>query len=80
MRRAILSFVVSLVVFAVYMYLFENNQLLSSICGRDTKQVVQILDMSIIEPLRYLEIIIASVLMGLSALSFGMLVCKGYRS
>lgn len=79
MRRAVLSFVVSLVVFAVYMYLFENNQLLSSICGRDTEQVVQILDMGIIESLRCLEIIISCVFMGLSALSFGRLVCKGYR-
>lgn len=76
MRRAVLSFIVSVVIFAMYLYLFRNNQLLSSMYFGNSNEVVRFINTEYVEVLKSFEIVVANVIAALCGLSFGLLVDK----
>lgn len=76
MRRAILSFVASVVILAVYLYLFRNNQLMSGMYLGNSNEVVRFINTDYVEVLKSFEILAANVIAALCGLSFGRLVDK----
>lgn len=74
MRRAVLSFVASIMVFAIYLYLFRNDQLLVSLYLRDTQEVVQFIDTTYVQVLKSFEIVAANVIAALCGVAFARMI------
>ena len=74
MKKVIISFVASIVVFAVYLHLFRNDQLLVSLYLRDTQEVVQFIDTAYVQVLKSFEIVAANVIAALCGVAFARMI------
>lgn len=74
MKKAVLSFVASIVVFGVYLHLFRNDQLLVSLYLRDTQEVVHFIDTTYVQVLKGFEIVAANVIAALCGMAFARMI------
>ncbi len=74
MKKAIVSFIASLVVFAVYLHLFRNNQLLVNLYLSDTQEVVHFIDTTYVQVLKGFEIVTANVIAALCGVAFARMI------
>lgn len=61
-------------VFAIYLYLFRNDQLLVSLYLRDTQEVVQFIDTTYVQVLKSIEIVAANVIAALCGVAFARMI------